>query len=118
MYTSLPDNRTLQFVSRLPDCIIRAAMAGSVAALGQPIDLIAPHLHFSHTCYALAPHSLLDSLAQTYRTLHPNSASSCWHHGQEQEQKQAATQKDQRPFKQETGARFCIGHGNVFERSQ
>jgi hypothetical protein len=110
---SLPDIRTLQTMGRLPDCILRAAMAGSVAA---PTDLIASHLDFSHTCYALAPHSLPDSLAQTYRTLHPNSASSHWHHGQEQEQ--AATQKDQRPFKQNADASYDIGYGDVFECPQ
>jgi hypothetical protein len=64
-------------------------MADSVAAPRQPIDLIASHLVFSYNRFALALHSSPDSLAQTYRTLHPNSTSSHWHHGQEQEQKQA-----------------------------
>jgi hypothetical protein len=73
---------------QLPGCIFDTAMADSVAAPRKHFDFIASHLVFNHR-FAFAPQFLPDSLAQTYRTLHPNSTSPHWHHGQKQEQKQA-----------------------------
>lgn len=118
------DIRTLQNITQLLKSRVDATMAGRAASTRQHLGFNAFHFASLYSCFALAPQSLRDSLAQTYRTLHPNSTSSRWHHGKEQEQKQAECQEGQRQCRiARTGpkgqvSRTCPGshHNDNFER--